>query len=94
MAQQTATLSQELVDDLRGMQSKANDLVIGIGQIHLELKKFKLEMERLENEQKSMEIEFELNNERFTNTISDLEKQYPMGEIDLNQGIVIYESAE
>jgi hypothetical protein len=94
MAQQTATLSQELVDDLRGMQSKATDLVIGIGQIHLELKKFKLEMERLENEQKSMEIEFELNNQRFTNTISDLEKQYPMGELDLNQGIVIYESAE
>ena len=94
MAQQTAKLSQELVDDLKGMQSKANDLVVGIGQIHLELKKFKVEMERLENQQKSMEIEFELNNEKFTNTIAELEKQYPMGEIDLNEGIVIYESAE
>ena len=39
MAQQTAKLSQELIDELRVMQSRANDLVIGIGQIHLELKK-------------------------------------------------------
>jgi hypothetical protein len=54
MAQQTAKLSQELIDELRGMQSRANDLVIGIGQIHLELKKFKLEIERIENQQKSM----------------------------------------
>ena len=94
MAQQTAKLSQELIDELRGMQSRANDLVIGIGQIHLELKKFKLEIERIENQQKSMEFEFELNNDKFSNTIADLEKQYPMGEIDLNEGIVIYESAE
>jgi hypothetical protein len=45
-------------------------------------------------EQKSMEMEFELNDSKFTTTIRDLEKQYPMGELDLNEGIVIYESAE
>jgi hypothetical protein len=32
MAQKTEKLSQELIDDLRGMQTKANELVIGIGQ--------------------------------------------------------------
>ena len=42
MAQKTEKLSQELIDDLRGMQTKANELVIGIGQTHLKLRNFKI----------------------------------------------------
>ena len=91
MAQKTEKLSQELIDDLRGMQIRANELVIGIGQSHLKLKEFRIEMTKIMDEQKSMEIEFELNNSKFTTAIRDLEKQYPKGEIDLNEGIVIYE---
>jgi hypothetical protein len=94
MAQKTEKLSQELIDELRGMQIRANELVIGIGQSHLKLKEFKIEMTKIMDEQKSMEMEFELNNSKFTTTIKELEKQYPKGEIDLNEGIVIYESAE
>jgi hypothetical protein len=94
MAQKTEKLSKELIDDLRGMQIRANELVIGIGQSHLKLKEFKIEMTKIMDEQKSMEIEFELNNSKFTTTIKELEKQYPMGELDLNEGIVIYESPE
>jgi hypothetical protein len=94
MAQKTEKLSQELINDLRGMQTKANELVIGIGQTHLKLRNFKTEITKLMEEQKSMELEFELNDSKFTTTIRDLEKQYPMGELDLNEGIVIYESAE
>jgi hypothetical protein len=94
MAQKTETLSPEIIDDLRGMQTKANELVVGLGQIHLRIKDFKLETERLISEQKLMEDEFESNDKRFTDTIRDLEAKYPKGEIDLNQGIVIYESAE
>lgn len=94
MQQKTAKLSQELIDDLRGMQIRANELVIGIGQSHLKLKEFKIEISKIMEEQKSMEMEFELNNSKFTTTIKELEKQYPKGEIDLNEGIVIYEDQE
>jgi hypothetical protein len=94
MAQKTEKLSQELIDDLRGMQTKANELIIGIGQTHLKLKNFKIEMSKIMEEQKSMELEFELNDSKFTTAIRDLDKKYPMGELDLNEGIVIYESAE
>jgi hypothetical protein len=94
MAQKTETLSTEIVNDLRGMQTKANELIVGLGQIHLRIKDFKAETERLIGEQQLMEIEFESNDKRFTDTIRDLEAKYPKGEIDLNEGIVIYESAE
>lgn len=94
MAQKTEKLSQELIDDLRGMQTKANELIIGIGQTHLKLKNFKIEMSKIMEEQKSMELEFELNDSKFTTAIRDLDNKYPMGELDLNEGIVIYESAE
>lgn len=94
MAQKTETLSPEIIDNLRNMQTKANELVVGLGQIHLRIKDFKLETERLISQQKSMETEFELNDTEFTKIIKDLEKQYPSGEVDLNEGIVIYESAD
>jgi len=94
MAQKTEKLSQELINDLRGMQTRANELIIGIGQTHLKLKNFKIEMSKIMEEQKSMELEFELNDSKFTTAIRDLDKKYPMGELDLNEGIVIYESAE
>ena len=94
MAQKTETLSTEIIDNLRAMQTKANELVVGLGQIHLRIKDFKLETERLISEQKSMETQFELNDNEFTKVIKDLETKYPKGEVDLNQGIVIYESAE
>ena len=94
MAQKTETLSPEIIDNLRGMQTKANELVVGLGQLHLRIKDFKLETERLISQQKSMEVEFESNDNEFTKIIKDLETKYPKGEVDLNEGIVIYESAE
>jgi hypothetical protein len=94
MAQKTETLLPEVIENLKGMQANANELIIGLGQIHLRIKDFKAETERLISEQKVMEIEFESNDKKFNETIKDLEQKYPKGEIDLNQGIVIYESAE
>jgi hypothetical protein len=94
MEQKTETLSPEIIDNLREMQTKSNELIIGLGQIHLRIKDFKVETERLIGEQKAMEIDFESNDKKFTNTIKELEIKYPKGEIDLINGIVIYESAE
>jgi len=94
MAQKTEKLSEEVLDSLRTSQIRANELVVGLGQIHLKLKNFKIEMGKMMEEQKNMELEFELNDNKFTTILRDLEKQYPTGEIDLNEGVVIYESAE
>ena len=94
MAQKTEKLSEEVLDSLRTSQIRANELVVGLGQIHLKLKNFKIEMGKMMEEQKNMEIEFELNDSKFTTILRDLEKQYPTGELDLNEGVVIYESAE
>ena len=94
MAQKTEKLSEEVLNNLRASQIRANELVIGLGQIHLKLKNFKIEMGKLMEEQKNMEIEFELNDSKFTTILRDLEKQYTTGELDLNEGVVIYESPE
>lgn len=94
MAQKTEKLSEEVLDNLRNSQIRANELILGLGQIHLKIKNFKIEMGKILDEQKSMELEFELNDNKFTTILRDLEKQYPTGEIDLNEGIVIYESPE
>ena len=72
MAQKTEKLSQELIDDLRGMQTKANELVIGIGQAHLKLRNFKTEITRIMEEQKSMEKNKKINT-LISNIICDIQ---------------------
>lgn len=94
MAQKTEVLSSEIIDNLKSMQTKSNEFVLILGQIHLKERELKLELENLQNEKSNVESKFDENNTNLTKVIRDLEKLYPMGEIDLNQGIVIYDSAE
>lgn len=94
MSQKTEVLSSEIIDNLKSMQTKSNEFVLLLGQIHLKERELKLELETLQNEKSNVESKFDENNSNLTKVIRDLEKLYPMGEIDLNQGIVIYDSAE
>lgn len=94
MAQKTEVLSSEIIDNLKSLQSKSNEFVITLGQIHLRKRELQLELDSLKTQQTEIESVFDENNKNLNKIIKDLEKLYPMGEVDLNQGIVIYESAE
>ena len=94
MAQKTEKLPQEIVDSLKAMQTKSNETIIGLGQIHLRIKSINIELQKLQNEQALLEQGFFLNEEEFTKIVKNLEKTYPTGEVDLNEGVVIFEAAE
>jgi hypothetical protein len=94
MAQKTEKLPQETLDLLVKSQNKANELIFTLGQIHLRIKELNNQISIIEEDKIELENQIDNASKEFTTIIRDLEVKYPKGEVDLNQGIVIYESAE
>jgi hypothetical protein len=94
MAQKIEQLPKETLDKLISYQNQANELILNLGQVHLRIRELKLEIERLESVKAGVETESDKIGLEFNEIIKDLEKTYPKGEIDLKEGVVIFESAE
>lgn len=84
MAQKTEQLSQEVLEQLRKLQSDSNDIVYELGQIEvrfLDLKTYK----------KTLEDTFTKNKVLLDEVLKDLEAKYPNGEVNLQDGTVTFE---
>lgn len=79
----TEKLEVSLVEKLKELNNKKNELIINVGQLHLDIK-------QLNTLISTAEVEFENTNKELNLLLSDLEKQYPNGEIDLVEGTVIF----
>ena len=83
MEKQIQKLESSLVEKLKELNTRKNELIINVGQLHLEAK-------QLEKVISVVESEFEDTNKQLNSLLSDLEKQYPNGEIDLLEGNVTF----
>ena len=79
----TEKLEVSLVEKLRELNTRKNELIINAGQLHLDIK-------QLNTALLIVETEFENTSVQLNSLLSDLEKQYPNGEIDLVEGTVIF----
>jgi len=79
----TEKLEVSLVEKLRELNNRKNELIINAGQLHLDIKQMNVLLS-------AVETEFESTNKELNGLLSDLEKQYPNGEIDLVEGTVIF----
>lgn len=84
MEKYTEKLEESLIERLKELRNKQNELIINIGQIHLELKQMNSAMQTMESQY--MAVSNELNDK-----LNELEKQYPNGEVDLVDGTVTFE---
>ena len=84
MEKYTEKLEESLIERLKELRNKQNELIINIGQIHLELKQMNSAMQTMESQY--MTVSNELNDK-----LNELEKKYPNGEVDLVDGIVTFE---
>ena len=83
MEKQTKKLESSLVEKLKELNTRKNELIINAGQLHLDIKQMNTVLSVIETE-------FENTNKELNSLLFDLEKQYPNGEIDLVEGIVIF----
>jgi len=84
MEKHTEKLEETIVEKLRELNTRKNELIVNTGQVHLDVK----ELERVLT---ILESEFQQTNKEMNMILSDFEKKYPNGEIDLLEGIVVYE---
>ena len=83
MEKQIQKLESSLIEKLKELNTRKNELIVNTGQLHLEIK-------QLEKLISVVEFEFEDTNKQLNSLLSDLEKQYPNGEIDLLEGTVTF----
>ena len=79
----TEKLEVSLVEKLRELNTRKNELIINAGQLHLDIKQMNTVLS-------VVETEFENTNKELNGLLFNLEKEYPNGEIDLVEGTVIF----
>jgi DNA repair exonuclease SbcCD ATPase subunit len=79
----TEKLEVSLVEKLKELNTKKIELISNAGQLHLDIK-------QMNDVLSLVEAEFENTAKELNSLLSDLEKQYPNGEIDLAEGTVIF----
>jgi hypothetical protein len=94
MAKITEKLPQETLDNLVSSQTKTNELIFTFGQLNLRIRDLENEVKRLSTAKAELETQIDESANGFNNIVAELELKYPKGEVDLNEGIVIYETEE
>ena len=94
MAQLKESLSTEILDSIKSKRDEISNLVMELGQLTLKKRELKNEVSRLEEIESAIENRFDEINSEMTDILKELETKYSKGEIDLNEGVVYYESED
>lgn len=84
MSTKTEQLDEQTLANLKNYQSKLNDFTFELGQIEVNFIQLKNYKNSIENEYKTTKISFD-------EIITELDKKYPNGEVDLVAGTVTYQ---
>ena len=94
MAIKTEKLAEETYNKLTNLQSEINDLVVTIGQAHLQIRDSETQLKNFKFSLENLETQFDEKNDELDGVLYILEKTYPKGEIDLRDGTISYEEVE
>ena len=94
MAQKIEKLEQEVIENITSLQNKAAEQIHVLGEFHIRLRELEAEKKRMQEFVSSIETEYDKLVTTLNETLKELETKYPNGEIDLKEGVVIFESAE
>lgn len=84
-------IPQDKFVTITNLQREANQTMLDLGQIHLQIRDFELQIQKMSELRKTLEEKFDKASIGLDNIILDLQKNYPNGELDLNDGTVTYE---
>ena len=94
MAQLKESLSADVLNSIKEKRDEVSNLVMELGQLTLKKRELKNEVSRLEEIESAIENRFDEINSEMTDILKELETKYSKGEIDLNEGVVYYESED
>lgn len=79
----TEKLEVSLLENLKALSAKKNELTLKAGQIHLEIKE-------LTNISNRVDDEYSTTAAKLDELLTELQSKYPNGEIDLLEGTVTF----
>jgi hypothetical protein len=94
MAQIKEQLNVDVLNSIKSKRDEISNLVMELGQISFRHRELRNELLKLDQIKISIENRFDEVNEEIKSILVDLEVKYPKGEIDLQEGVVYFESAE
>ena len=91
MAHIKEKLETEVIEKLKFNQAQANEAVINLGQIELRIIDLREELEGVQSFKDDVLKSYKNAVEVINGELKVLEEKYPAGEVDLNEGVVIFE---
>ena len=89
----TVELSEEKLNELKEYQLQLNQIVNQLGQMHIRKNELHSELEALENGVSKAEEDFKSINGEMRKELNKLEKDYPRGQLNLEEGTITYNPA-
>lgn len=89
----TRTLEESVVTPIKEANEKVNQLVNVFGQLYLRRKELEDEMVKLEEGLEKAEGDFKTQNDELRGLVGELEKEFPRGQINLQEGTVTFDPA-
>jgi hypothetical protein len=89
----TLTLDEGVINPIREHNNKLNQMVSSFGQLYIREKELSEELELLQTDREKLEGDFKSENEEMRKMIGALEKDYPRGQLDLQNGTITYNPA-
>jgi hypothetical protein len=89
----TIELSEEMLGSIKEKNAKTQDIVQAFGQIYLRRKELHEELEKLDSTLEQAEGDFKETQGELKEILSGLDKEYPRGQINLQDGTLTYNPA-
>ena len=94
MAQKIEKLEQNTLDKIVKYQSDANQLIFELGQLSLQIREIESQLKKINEIKTQSEEKFDNIGLQLENILSDLQRKYPNAELNLEEGVIKFESAE
>ena len=94
MAKKTEKLDEKILEVLRENQAKANNAIVSLGEISIRIRDLEKELEKVEELEQNFLKDYDQSTGTINTELQNLQKTYPTGEVDLQQGLVIYDVEE
>jgi hypothetical protein len=91
MAQIKEKLETEVIEKLKFNQAQANEAVVNLGQIELRIIELTDELKGVQTFKEDVLSAYKNAVGVINSELKVLEEKYPAGEVDLNEGVVIFE---
>lgn len=89
---ETVKLEESTIESIRELNTKLNGIVTAFGQMYLRRNELNEELEKVEEAFSRAEDDFKSANSELNTILGDLEKEYPRGQLDIQNGTITYQS--